>query len=406
MKSMPASASIRLRYMRPCARSPGARQLDAKRDLAAVGVDGDAGAGAARTVRPRRLRRRSCTRQADDAASAKAKSRRQAESSANTRPRYHQNVTRNRASHGALSLAAGVCWSRGRRAGERRSWPRARRAGAVPVAYPTIEVAPPPDWAPLDARSPRRAPAAGSSSPARRRCGFTTARAARDGRARGARGGRIAAVGPETARALAPRGSTSPSCPPRRAAPGGVARGALADARARRARPVPAGARRARAPARRAGGAAVAVDVVPVSQTARRADRAAAPAFDAAPSRARRRCAPSSRAGGAALAAARVAVIGPTTARQLPRVRRPRRRGGREPNPRCGSRRHAGARAQPLRSACRRLRRRATLIRGRLNRLPAPAPSRAVGHEETAACASQRRLFACSTNPLSRLLVR
>jgi uroporphyrinogen-III synthase len=187
-------------------------------------------------------------------------------------------------------------------------------AGATVIAYPTVEVVPPPSWAPLDE--------------ALARLGhydwlvFTSAAAARFTLGRLPEGvslhtltrPRIAAVGKETARAVAERGARVAIVPEDAHQHGeglADALGTLAPG-TRVLFPQAIGGREELRNALLARGCTV--DVVPASQTVPRRDLPAPPPFDvatfASPSALR---AFVSSAGPAALAGATVAVIGPTT---------------------------------------------------------------------------------------------
>jgi uroporphyrinogen III methyltransferase/synthase len=198
-------------------------------------------------------------------------------------------------------------------------------AGATPVLYPTIVVAAPPSWEPMDAAIDRaRAGDYGwaiFTSPSA--VGFTLGRlTARGLTAQALSGVRLAAVGSETARALRAAGLDAALVPPaEQQRQEGLLAGLLA------ALPPPASG----APGTRIlfpqalGGRELvrdelarrgyAVDVVPVSQTIARDLTEPPPAFDvatfASPSALR---AFVERLGARRLAEARVAVIGPTTA--------------------------------------------------------------------------------------------
>ena len=186
-------------------------------------------------------------------------------------------------------------------------------AGAAPIAYPTIEVAPPPSWDAFD-RAIAGAAAYGwvvltSPSAVQARRGR-----ARRGRLAGAGGGAVAAAAPATAGALAGEGLAAEVIPADDEQRQEGLAAALGTSPAG-TRAVPAGSRRARAPTPAARGAR------PDRRRGRRladdTDRrlAAAPAFDAAtfasPSALRAFLA---RWTAAPLARAPLAVIGPTTA--------------------------------------------------------------------------------------------
>jgi len=207
-------------------------------------------------------------------------------------------------------------------------------AGATPVLYPTIVVAPPPSWDPLDAAidlASSRARLVGSpartsdygwaifTSPSA--VGFTLGRVtARGLTVQVLAGLRLAAVGSETAHTLAAAGLHVALVPPTdRQRQEGLLEALLA------ALPAPdAAGARILFPQALGGRELVrdelvrrgyAVDVVPVSQTIARDLTEPPPPFDvatfASPSALR---AFVERLGGERLAQARVAVIGPTTA--------------------------------------------------------------------------------------------
>ena len=198
-------------------------------------------------------------------------------------------------------------------------------AGATPVLYPTIVVAPPPSWQPLDAAIDRaRAGGYGwaiFTSPSA--VGFTVRRLAGRGlTAEALASVRLCAVGTETARALRTAGLNVALVPPAdQQRQEGLLEALLAalpppgdgGPGARILFPQAVGGRElVRDELARRG---YAVDVVPVSQTVARDLTEPPPAFDvatfASPSALR---AFVERLGGEPLAAARVAVIGPTTA--------------------------------------------------------------------------------------------
>ncbi len=199
-------------------------------------------------------------------------------------------------------------------------------AGATPVLYPTIAVAAPPSWQPLDAAVDRaRAGEYGwaiFTSPSA--VGFTLGRlTARGLTAQALAGLSLAAVGSETARALGAAGLDVALVPP---ADQQRQEGLLEALLAALPPPPAIGAPGARILFPQALGGrelvrdelarhGYAVDVVPVSQTIARDLTEPPPAFDvatfASPSALR---AFVERLGGERLAQARVAVIGPTTA--------------------------------------------------------------------------------------------
>ena len=127
--------------------------------------------------------------------------------------RYHQIVSpRRHAARPARRLArAGHAARPSRR---RRCWRRCARAGAEPVAYPTIAVAPPPSWDAFDrALAGAAGYALGRADQPVGGAARVRPRARRAARWPALAAARIAAVGPATARALAAEGLTAAVVP-------------------------------------------------------------------------------------------------------------------------------------------------------------------------------------------------
>ncbi len=185
-------------------------------------------------------------------------------------------------------------------------------AGAVPIRYPTIAIAPPASWRPLDAALDRLGSYRWLIFTSQTTVAFVLTRL--PGRQfPAAAGPRIAAVGPATARAIEAAGGMVGLLPEDHRQEGLIRAFAAVPAKTPVLLPIAEDARTLLAEGLRSQGCVV--DVVTAYRTLARLDLPALPAFDvatfASPSALRAFVA---RAGSASLAGRGVAVIGVTTA--------------------------------------------------------------------------------------------